>query len=445
MTAHDDASQHRTPTTPHPTFVLVSDTPRVTARDLTLLAKALQADQRAFAAHWGRVPPTVHAAGTVQDAHPGEIVVRIVGPASDPDALAWHTEDADGLVLVEVSADAVLDPGGGVLDGGTTGVSLASAVDHEIKETMVDPNVATWVDRFDGTEVALEACDPVQGDLLPVVVRDADGSMVTVMLSNYVYPEWFDPQAPSGVVVDAMGTAPGPLQLAKGGYMVLRKIGGNLPDTFARSTHIQGVSRMYAGGEDVASDTVIVFDHAVSVAKRASALRRVGQRLDGRHRVHPARMAFRKAGPHERELHTIAAAVHADVQATLRAEAAHAASHGGDHAAPAVPSTLPAPPDPTPAPPDDATRPLAPNEMRMGDGRIMIIPTEALPTRPMGAAAPPAPTPAAAAPATPATPAAPTAPMRMPETGGGITWSDAEKCPRDQFGRLTCTVAHAHK
>ena len=55
----------------------------------------------------------------------------------------------------------------------------------------------------------------------------------TVTLSNYVLPPWFDPAA-KGVAVDRMHTAPGPLTLTAGGYMVVLDGDGNENDVFAR-------------------------------------------------------------------------------------------------------------------------------------------------------------------------------------------------------------------
>lgn len=278
----DDAAQHRTPATPRMSFVLVSDSGALTARDLDLMALALRADQPSFAAAWGRAPATFHAAGALQDAHPGAIVLRFVDLPTEPGALAWHSEDADGVIVTEIAVQAVLGDGGGVLDGGTSGESVLSAAHHEAIETQVDPAINLWADRFDGTQVAYEACDPVQGSLLPMTVRDAAGDAVQVQLSNYVFPAWFDPQAPAGSRFDALGQATGPFALTTGGYQVLRSTGPDLPEQWGRRA--PSTDRIFAVRQKDHL-RLVEFGAGVPAAKRARVLRRVATRLHGRPRA----------------------------------------------------------------------------------------------------------------------------------------------------------------
>jgi hypothetical protein len=277
----DSDAQHRTIISPHVTFVLVCESKAVTGDQLDLMAKAMQEDQHEFAVAWGRAPALFHAAGRVQDALPGEIVLHYVDTASDPSALAWHSEDADGRIVTEVSIQAVLQDGGGILDGGTSGESVASAGHHEAIETLVDPSINLWADRFDRTEVALEACDPVQGTLRPIEVAGRNGHRTVVQLSDYVFPAWFDPQAATGARLDAEGAARAALTLAKGGYQVLRTVGRDLPIEWGRRLARNGHTRLH---EDHAR--VVEFDEAVPAWKRARILRRVAARLDGRDRTH---------------------------------------------------------------------------------------------------------------------------------------------------------------
>ena len=282
--APDSDAQHRTVIAPHLTFVLVSASARITTAQLDLMAKAMQADQATFAAAWGRAPALFHAAGKLQDALPGEIALHLVDAASDPGALAWHSEDADGRIVTEISVGAVLQDGGGILDGGTSGESVASAGHHEAIETIVDPSINRWADRFNKTEVAFEACDPVQGTLRPISVVGPDGHTVVVQLSNYVFPAWFDPQAPTGARLDAEGTAPAALHLAKGGYQVLRTVGRDLPLQWGARP---GTHRVVQTQDD--HTRVVEFDAAVPAWKKARILRRVAARLHGHgHRAPPA-------------------------------------------------------------------------------------------------------------------------------------------------------------
>jgi hypothetical protein len=127
-----------------------------------------------------------------------------------PDALAYHTTDARGRPKLVIGWGVVKSNGGTPYTGA---LSLSATLSHEVLETIIDPYVNFWADLDADHEVALEVCDPVEGDSYEI-----DG----VAVSNFVGPRWFsDGKGP----YDFMGRLTAPRTMSPGGYMVLRKGG----------------------------------------------------------------------------------------------------------------------------------------------------------------------------------------------------------------------------
>ena len=137
---------------------------------------------------------------------------------SDSDgSLAYHTEFANvpyGTVFVKT----ILQYGGVPLYSGKI-PTIAQAFSHEIFEMIVNQNVNVWWQQSNGALVPAEVCDPVQSNIVPVKV----GS-VTVGLSDYVLPEWNDPQSRKGPY-NFLNTLVRPFQVAKGGYLLIMQNG----------------------------------------------------------------------------------------------------------------------------------------------------------------------------------------------------------------------------
>lgn len=153
----------------------------------------------------------------------------------DPDqanALGYHTEDMKG-VWGRVFVKPVLHAGGTALRGT---LSVSSVLSHEVCEMFCDKNVNAWVDRTDGTFVALEVCDPVENDAYVIPVNDPSGKPVDVSVSNFVLNAWFDAQAPATSRFDYLHKVHAPLTMSVGGYMVvLNTKTGNVTEVFGDS------------------------------------------------------------------------------------------------------------------------------------------------------------------------------------------------------------------
>lgn len=134
-------------------------------------------------------------------------------------ALAFHTENAN-IPYGEVFVKTVLQYGGSILMGTNTSVpTVAQAFAHEIFEMLVNPNINVWWQVSGSTLVPAEVCDPVQGSIVPIKV-----GAITVGMSDYILPEWNDPQSTKGPY-NFLNTLSRPFQMSKGGYLVSMNAG----------------------------------------------------------------------------------------------------------------------------------------------------------------------------------------------------------------------------
>ncbi len=154
---------------------------------------------------WGISTPSMAVYARPKDVPLHAQVVVIYDTSDQQGALAYHTEDQNGLVFSRVFAKTLKD----------NGVSWTSGASHEVCEMTVDPNVNLSADDGNGNQYAWEICDPVE----------SDGYMIgTVQVSDFVYRAWFDPSAPAGTRT-RKGTSKGfpnlaPFTLAAGGYAI---------------------------------------------------------------------------------------------------------------------------------------------------------------------------------------------------------------------------------
>ncbi len=126
----------------------------------------------------------------------------------DPQALAYHTT-LQGKPVLYVGRDAVMANGGSISTGS---VSISSAASHELLETLADPYADFWASQVNLPDsplmVALEVCDPVEGDSY-----DID----SIAVSNFITPEWFR----AGVgPYDHLSKLATPNAMSPGGYLV---------------------------------------------------------------------------------------------------------------------------------------------------------------------------------------------------------------------------------
>jgi len=190
--------------------------------DAALMTHACQLFVPMFCQAWSLAPVSImFVPSTSSDClpPPGSWLFKLIEEARDVEgALAYHTEEndkVDGYVMVKT----ILEDGGVPLYKDDKTETVASALCHEIFEALGDRYCNGWVDDPTGNkQFSLENCDPVQDGIVQVKVGD-----VTVGLSNFVLPSWFDPELVSGKV-DYLGQLNHPFTISPGGYAVVRHL-----------------------------------------------------------------------------------------------------------------------------------------------------------------------------------------------------------------------------
>jgi len=136
--------------------------------------------------------------------------IVILDDADQAGALGYHTVDPLGRAWGRAFMGPIMVNGGTLKDGAA---SLSVTLSHEALEVAADPYACFWSDATESRQVALEVCDPVEGDAYEI-----DG----VSVSNFVTPRWF--RGGPGPY-DWMQKLEGPFAMTPGGYMIQRSSG----------------------------------------------------------------------------------------------------------------------------------------------------------------------------------------------------------------------------
>jgi len=131
----------------------------------------------------------------------------ILDDSDQAGALGYHDLTPDGLPIGKVFAASDLK----------AGTSWSVTASHELLEMLADPNInlTVLVQNADtsGTLYAYEVCDSCEDDSFGYQISN-------VMVSNFVYPAWFESFRPEGSTqFDRMNRIQKPLQLLAGGYI----------------------------------------------------------------------------------------------------------------------------------------------------------------------------------------------------------------------------------
>lgn len=201
-------------------IAVINESTMVSNNDCDLMAKAIQIQLNLHV-----LPAWNVKAGTItfypdKTKVPGWAwVVSILDNPDVANALGYHdeTNDAvDGFIFCQ----PVLSNGGVVLYDHVhpQNVSVSSVLSHEVCEMVGDRFANGWQDNGN-TSYAQELCDPVQGDSYAIVV-----SGVSVSVSNFIFPSFFNPEAktPVNMPFDYLKKLTAPFTMSKGGYLIYR-------------------------------------------------------------------------------------------------------------------------------------------------------------------------------------------------------------------------------
>ena len=251
-----------------PTLIsVINQSSRVTNAEVESMTKALGVQ---YAQHvspiWG-LTPAVEAVGTGETPTVGSTPAYIIDTPDVPNALGYHDEDANGP-YIKVFVNPVLDNGGTTLMGS---LSVSAVLSHEGCELLGDPSANRWADGPNGSDYAIELSDAVQGDSYDITLDTG----VVVSVSNFLYPDFFDPNVFPNTKLDYLGKLGLPFTMSPGGYQIVRTEPGNVSQIFGRAHSFEHLEPSNATG------VVILFGYAVPDWKKAGILakyRKTGRR-----------------------------------------------------------------------------------------------------------------------------------------------------------------------
>jgi hypothetical protein len=201
-----------------PWIAIRNDSTVVEDRELARVLPALQKQiDRDFAPEWGLRARLVLGQGPKRSM---KVILKDV--SDEAGDLGYHFVRGYPVTYVFVKDDiAALG-------------EYTSTLSHEILEMIADPGVNLYALGFVREKgrkrkkawVSYEVCDPVQDEIYRI-----DG----VPVSDFVLPEWFEPEHADGKMkMDHRGVLRGPFQLARGGYADAM-VGGRWKSVFGRT------------------------------------------------------------------------------------------------------------------------------------------------------------------------------------------------------------------
>lgn len=193
-----------------PTIVYLRETSLLTDAEVRAYVAAQQIQlTRDFAPAWGLDAVCAFAA-TAYDIPDGAWPIILQDDATDADELGVHDDRGVPYGVVAVRGDP----------------NWTVTASHETHEILVDPNIERTV-TVGGFEYALEPDDACEDDRYAVRING-------VLMSNSVTPAWFEPDAEGPYTIYPCAEIAGPLQLAPGGYIGMRPVGGEWSQRMAR-------------------------------------------------------------------------------------------------------------------------------------------------------------------------------------------------------------------
>ena len=214
---------------------------------------------RDVAPAYSRLPVPVTFYASENSVPVGSAKLYLFDNADQAGALGYHDETMGGVVYAKVFAKTIANYGLPIVydPSHKTRITVSTVVSHEALELFCDPYVDLWADGTtiaQGSEYAYEVCDPVEADVyqiktttgaVPTKISNifskfgnipaSAATGVTVSVSNFVYPEYFDTATPKGTKIDYMGLLKTPYTMTPNGYLIVRQSGGVISEIFGAS------------------------------------------------------------------------------------------------------------------------------------------------------------------------------------------------------------------
>jgi len=189
---------------------------------------------------WNQLPPKIEFYSDMKSIPGYAWVIRMMDNPEQALALNYSYK-MGGKVNGFVFCKNVLD-NGGVIFGEGEKTSICSILSQEIIELFVDRFASQWanglISEF-GSQYALEACDPVEGNLynmeicttttsgyFPVVngktIKNADNTL-NCSVSNFIFPSWLNTDArENNFPYDYLKTLVASFKMSEGGCLIMR-------------------------------------------------------------------------------------------------------------------------------------------------------------------------------------------------------------------------------
>lgn len=178
------------------------------------IAEAVSLQLRLHAAPaWDRLPWSCAFYGNPALTPSSAYRIWLLDDADVAGALGYHDQDPDGKPYGKVFVSPILRSGGAVSEGAD---SVSVTVSHEALELFGDPEANLWAEMPDGRCLAVELCDPCEGDAYQIAVG---GQQIAV--SDFVLPPYFDGR-PEAQRFDFLGLVRAPWEVRPGGYLIIR-------------------------------------------------------------------------------------------------------------------------------------------------------------------------------------------------------------------------------
>ncbi len=164
-------------------IAIINESSAVKAKELPVVIAALQNQvTRDFAPIWG-VSAKLKLVASASAALATDWQLILLDDSDQADALGYHETTDSGRPLGKVFVKSDIE----------AGTSWTNTLSHELLEILADPdaNLSAWIDKADGSAqlVSYEVCDPVEADSLGYKIG-------TVLVSDFVLPSYFEPNAP---------------------------------------------------------------------------------------------------------------------------------------------------------------------------------------------------------------------------------------------------------
>jgi hypothetical protein len=203
----------------------------VSDSDVRTMILACNAFVPEVASAWSLPTPSVLFAKDISPVPANAWLFHIIdADPSEPGMLAYHEETnnvPDGYIL----AKTILQNGGAVLYAGAK-PTVASALFHEIVESLVDPDCNSWWQAPNGAKYAAEIVDPVQGQIVSITVNSSTPvpTAAPIVQSSFPYNMFASGPAP----VPALAPVASPpasvaFSLFASGLMADKKIFTSIP------------------------------------------------------------------------------------------------------------------------------------------------------------------------------------------------------------------------